>query len=387
MKKLDIVYFGNMQKKNGAIKVIENLVEGKEYFKLNGIDVNKLYTPFNNLFQPQETKKNLKDKNLKIKIFLKKTYLGSILSIYLQYIRHSKKVVNIYLNEKNTNIVMFHDIFSAYYFLKKRKDNRKVILILHTNGDTFSMLEEYFPRIKNSIYRKFFLKRVEKSVLEKVNKINFVSREAKELFIKLQPKYSHKVSFIYNGINYSEVKERVNKEENITKLVCVGSINKRKGQDLIIDTLIRLKDRIKNKIKVVFIGIGSELEVLKNISEKNKLNVEFFGFKENIREILLEMDTFILTSRDEGLPIAMLEALEVGLPIIATDVGGTSEIVENDYNGKLIKNINELDKIFIEILENKFPFKEFSKNSKKIFRKKFTQEAMIKSYAELLKEM
>ena len=68
-------------------------------------------------------------------------------------------------------------------------------------------------------------------------------------------------------------------------------------------------------------------------------NVNFLGFRKDILRILAAMDIFIMPSLDEGLPIAMLEAMAVGLPVIVTPVGEIPRVIENKQNGILIEPV------------------------------------------------
>ena len=83
-------------------------------------------------------------------------------------------------------------------------------------------------------------------------------------------------------------------------------------------------------------------------------NVSFMGLEKNIDKIYSDIDLLILTSRFENCPMVILEAMAKGVPCVAPDVGGISEIVKHGYNGRLFQNyeslsiLNEVSKIFKE---------------------------------------
>ncbi len=95
---------------------------------------------------------------------------------------------------------------------------------------------------------------------------------------------------------------------------------------------------MKSIVKLLIIGTGPEEKDLKQYVYKNDLSgyVAFTGHKKNVFEELSKMDLFILPSKSEGLGIAITEAMAVGLPVIASNVGGFPEVVIDGVTGFLI---------------------------------------------------
>jgi glycosyltransferase involved in cell wall biosynthesis len=102
-------------------------------------------------------------------------------------------------------------------------------------------------------------------------------------------------------------------------------------------------------------------------------NIKFLGWQDNIARVLYDIDILLLTSRWEGLPVIILEALASGIPVVATDVGGVSELVVNGVNG-FIEKKGACKKLANDILllayDNDMRM-EFSKQAKKSFKKEF----------------
>ena len=104
------------------------------------------------------------------------------------------------------------------------------------------------------------------------------------------------------------------------------------------------------------------------------------------KDYMLDCNLYISNSRDEGLPIAAQEALECGLPVITTDVGGCSELIAG--NGICIKPGNQnLVKAIKDINSRKSLIDGMMKNSRTLFLKKFTLETMFDQYLEIFKNM
>ena len=134
-----------------------------------------------------------------------------------------------------------------------------------------------------------------------------------------------------------------NNDEKEYTLLAVGNLNPLKGFDILLESLETIKLPIKLQI------IGEELTTHKAFSEKLKqttkkiisensnLKVEFLGRKNSfdVRKLLFECDCFVLSSRSEACPIALLEAVSMGVPCIVADVGDTRSILSIHPNAKI----------------------------------------------------
>ncbi|MEB6548868.1 glycosyltransferase [Heyndrickxia sporothermodurans] len=126
-------------------------------------------------------------------------------------------------------------------------------------------------------------------------------------------------------------------------IVSCSVVRKVKRLDLLIEALVELEQR-EMPYSWTHIGGGPEFENVKKLAKKklNMENVHFTGFLRN-QDVLNwykenPATVFVNLSSSEGVPVAIMEAISMGLPVIATDVGGTREIVENEMNGYLLKN-------------------------------------------------
>ncbi len=141
----------------------------------------------------------------------------------------------------------------------------------------------------------------------------------------------------YSIIN-SEKQERI-------KIVGIGRLNKNKNWELIIHACELLKDEGR-EIEFSIIGDGPEKENLLKLIEDLNLedNIFLLGSIPNISCQLTRYDIFCLCSHIEGMPNVVMEASAVGLPVVATKVGGLVEIVEDGNTGFLIED-NYLDQL------------------------------------------
>jgi glycosyltransferase involved in cell wall biosynthesis len=114
-------------------------------------------------------------------------------------------------------------------------------------------------------------------------------------------------------------------------IVLVGNMQKSaKGHDVLLKAMRRMKDRRYNP-RLTIVGYGENMPTYAKMAKDLDLDVHFTGKLPNgapIRQVLDAADIFVLPSRQEGLPRALLEAMARGLPAIATSVGGTPELLE-----------------------------------------------------------
>ena len=120
----------------------------------------------------------------------------------------------------------------------------------------------------------------------------------------------------------------------------------------------------------------------------NIQNVYLFGNKTDVFKYLYESDLFLSTSLYEGHPISILEAMSIGLPIVASKVTGNIDTVKDNYSGFFYKlgDINEACKCIERIMKNSDLKLKISNNSFFTHRKLFTTNKMKNAYSLLYKK-
>ncbi len=104
----------------------------------------------------------------------------------------------------------------------------------------------------------------------------------------------------------------------------VGRLSREKGLDVLLTALTLVRDR---PIKVAVIGSGGEQAALEAYAAKWKLSVRWMGQVNDAPRLFRGFDLFVLSSRSEGTPIALFEAMDAGIPVVATAVGGVPAVV------------------------------------------------------------
>jgi len=137
------------------------------------------------------------------------------------------------------------------------------------------------------------------------------------------------------SMDRSEKRKELGLSVDTAVAITVGELNANKNH---IQALKALSKLTKLNFHYIIVGNGeSEQELKKAVNELMLQNkVSFLGFRRDVPELLAASDVFILTSRREGLPRAVMEAMAAGLPIIATDVRGNRDLVKSGENGYLV---------------------------------------------------
>ncbi|MDP8313977.1 MAG: glycosyltransferase family 4 protein [Candidatus Celaenobacter antarcticus] len=257
-------------------------------------------------------------------------------------------------------------------------------VVIHTiHGFPFNPFQS---KVKQNLYKT--LERIAGYFCDMTVSVN---RSERELAIKDHIIPSEKIMTIYNGIDIVNSRTCIHREELgfDKKDIIIGSICRFSEQKNIINmikTAIEIVEK-NNKIKFVFLGDGelwSEAEKL--VQEKNLTSkILLPGWTTNVRNWLLLFDIYVLYSRWEGLSLSILEAMSVGLPIIASDIKGNNELVQNGYNGFLIK-IDDKTLLAQKILSLSTHYKirnEMGKKSLVLVKNIFSLKLFLDSYNNL----
>ena len=144
---------------------------------------------------------------------------------------------------------------------------------------------------------------------------------------------SAKTGFSFNSGEVQSIRSRLKGDFVVGH---IGTLDdSHKGQLQIIETARRLSAS-HPEICFVLVGEGRDFELFKQQTAALD-NIALVGLVDNVGDYLKAFDIFLFPSRHEGLGSILLDALDFGLPVIATDVGGISEIIENGVNGFLVK--------------------------------------------------
>ncbi len=202
--------------------------------------------------------------------------------------------------------------------------------------------------------------------------------------------FENDIYVINNGVEIKQI-EKVTLENKIIKLVVVSRLVNQKNIDMVIKAVKRIEDK---NILLNIVGDGPEVNNLKNLVKEKSLNkrVSFIGKIKNseLHNYLEDADIFIQASNYEGLPHSILEAINYEIPILSTEVGGCSAILNKGERGYIIPMPVSEVKISEEIrtiINNKNEAKSKVKLAKNYLNQEHNFNTNAEIYHEKIKEV
>lgn len=307
-------------------------------------------------------------------------------------------------------INVFKDFFSlieAYRFIRKEK-----IHIVHTHSSKAGIigrLAAHFAGVKIIIHtvhgwsfndfqppfvRRFYI------LLEKVcgrfsSKLVVVSEHDHAKGISKNIADPAKFRLIYYGIDkdgFSDNPVRIKDDYNKDDFV-VGMISCFKPQKAPVD-FVKFAYLLRKKlpcVKFVLAGDGVLRKEIEEAVKKHSLCGQFIlaGWCRQIPEFLSGLDLFVLTSLWEGMPISVLEAMSSGLPVLATQTGGISEVVKEAETGFLVKphDMHIMAEKAFTLLKNGNLRQQIGRNAKNFLAGRFTLHETVSMHQQLYREL
>jgi glycosyltransferase involved in cell wall biosynthesis len=293
---------------------------------------------------------------------------------------------------------------------------REDVDIVHVNG-LLALHAVFAARITgtpiiwhliSTIYPQLLVNTVRPIYNRWANQIVFITNNTRKYYLGVS--YSQKqIRIIYEPVdleyfNKNQITdlERENiyqkygfdKEYNVIGFV--GNINPQKGLERFLQVAKELKITSCYKLKFLIVGEASTeytdyakklKEIVKNFGLED--DIIFTGKVSNLREVMSIMDIFLMTSRSEGTPLVILEAMAMEIPVVAPDVGGISEQISDGETGFVVppKDIEATFKSLQMLLNDPDLREEMGRMGRERVRSLFSLEKCIQSHRDLYLEM
>jgi glycosyltransferase involved in cell wall biosynthesis len=163
----------------------------------------------------------------------------------------------------------------------------------------------------------------------------------------------------------------------------VGRLNEVKNQSLLLKAVATPGPDFKD-VEILLVGDGPERASLERLASELGLasRTHFAGYQQNPEHFLPAMDVFALTSRIEGLPLALLEAWAAGVPVVSSAVGGVPKVVVDGENGLLFPNgdVHALASALRQLLADDGAMSRFAAAGQAIVQERYSLERMATDY-------
>ncbi len=174
---------------------------------------------------------------------------------------------------------------------------------------------------------------------KKVTNLIFVSSALKNVGAE-KGLYGKKNTVIHNAVDTDLFKpDPLDDERNTFTILGVGRLVKMKGFHILLDAVYQLKDMVEKPLRIILVGDGPQLDELHQMAKDKSISESLVILppmtQEELVKIYQQADVFCLPSSSEGLPCVVIEAMACGIPVVATNVGGVAEVVD-DQSGILI---------------------------------------------------
>lgn len=208
---------------------------------------------------------------------------------------------------------------------------------------------------------------------------------------------TRKCRVIYVGVQpipqSEETRIRIRSELGIMHneicIMGIGRLAPQKGFDYAIKAFSLLL-KINPLVKLVLVGGGTKLELEPIAKDEGVLDkVLFTGFRSDVPDVIQAMDLFWLTSRSEGIPNTMLEAMSAQKPVVSFDIAGASEIIKHNQNGLLVpfEDIKELANATQQLFLNPAELKRLGVAGHNTVANNFSMEKMVSDTQRELLEL
>lgn len=247
---------------------------------------------------------------------------------------------------KELTFINFADTISSMVLAYYGSHKKNVYSWLHFNPKT--IYSSRFKFLYDFIYKKFY-------------RIVCICEEQRDLMVKTIPDLNNeKLMVVYNLLDYRQMSELSNEGLSFKGeyIVMVARFDYRsKDFKTIINAYTRLPDAMKGRYKLVFVGDGPDMDDVRKSLEDNKDrdNIVFVGMQSNPYKWIKNATILVHSSKSEGLPTVLLEALACGTPVVSTKCEtGPSEILDYGKAGILVEvgNVEQMSSAIRGLLEN-----------------------------------
>jgi glycosyltransferase involved in cell wall biosynthesis len=280
----------------------------------------------------------------------------------------------------------YQDFLTASFGCFLHHKTARRVIVLHSGDDSLRHLFIYFSGMVGTRYERLVRSWFDWTLRHQQSIVTLSEKYAKDLRRHYPAQVIRCIysTSLCSGIGTAA--RAVPEEKSRIKLVAVGSLQYIKGFDLLINAIAIMPYAEREKLDLTIVGGGPSHVELAEMVVHHKLShiITLAGESNNVATFLEQSDAYILTSRDEGLPISLIEACSFSLPIISTAVGSIPEVFD-DSSCKLMEPTEaSIADALMSLCGDRFDLENLSLQSQRVFASKFSPEKFLSSYISLL---
>ncbi len=245
------------------------------------------------------------------------------------------------------------------------------------------------------LWKRFYHFWVDRFFARHTKKIVCNSYQVRNRYEKILGRYSDRLSVVYNGLDTNLYDSVEYKGETVRGLGITGNekvilTGGRLSPEKSLDTLISAVPEVLKKCvetRFVIAGEGREKDKLLELAKKLEVDkkIIFAGYRGDLPELIKISSIVVLPSLWEGMPNLLLEAMALKKPVVATDIGGSREIVKNGENGFLVpvRSPEKLAEKIVHLLRNEALCRDMGEKGYRMVKEIFSIELMVKEYEEI----
>jgi glycosyltransferase involved in cell wall biosynthesis len=288
------------------------------------------------------------------------------------------KQIKVLVKKNPTSIFYLHTPLASHLFrLCTFLNKLKIIYFVHGFR---------FTSITNPV-KTFFLKNIEKILSFKTQILITINNEDYNYarFNLFKKMICYKINGVGLDFSKNHFKKKIINKKKIKKILVIAAYKKEKGYSDILKVAEMLK---KQKIYIECYGYGN-CDEFNSIKIRKKLdNISFNNFDKNLYNKIRKYDILLHLSKREGLPVAIMQSLSMGLPVVCYNIRGNNDLVKDKWNGYFVKSYKDVpNKIYYLNLEqdklNKMRFNAFKSINKSFSTNQinFNLHKIIKNYS------
>jgi glycosyltransferase involved in cell wall biosynthesis len=300
------------------------------------------------------------------------------------------------------------EILAPIWASRFTKKSKKVMIVHWAQSEKDLPIFSGKRKLKIPIPSRYAIKKrlIRAWSYQALDHLIFVNQMTRSAYLKLYRLNRSKCTTIYNGVDFSDfyntekradTRRKLNLDPMDVMLLSTGNLTEVKGHTYLISAVARLIEK-GLRIKCFIAGQGLlENDLSEQIKKFGLSNVVMLlGYRNDVAELLNACDLFCMPSLNEALGYSLIEAMAVGKPIVASDVGGIPEVVSHGKEGLLVRPkdaktlsdtiesllsdtslMNELGSNALQKVKNRFSISRMQETSKKLFEKVLNENKTI----------